>query len=83
MKRTLLATFLCMMPLGGAQSVAGLWDATVTVNDVKIPFRIEFSGSGSDIRGWFFNGDEKVTSTSGAFADGKLVLHFDHYATKG
>jgi len=64
-----------------AQSIAGvpgtLWDATVTVDGVAIPFRIELhAASGS-----FFNGDEKVTSTTGSFKDGKLLLHFDHYAT--
>jgi thiol-disulfide isomerase/thioredoxin len=64
-----------------AQSITGLpgslWDATVTVDGVEIPFRIELhADSGS-----FFNGDEKVTSTSGSFENGALVLHFDHYAT--
>src|SRR5882724_4978151 len=31
-----------------AQSLSGLWDATVVVNDnLDVPFRMEFSGSGS------------------------------------
>jgi len=31
-----------------AQSVNGLWDATVVVNNgIEIPFRIELSGSGA------------------------------------
>lgn len=66
-----------------AQSVspAGLWDAAVVVNGLEIPFRFEISGSGASTTGWFFNGDEKVASTGGSFANGALVLNFDHYAT--
>jgi thiol-disulfide isomerase/thioredoxin len=70
-----------MFPVG-AQSISGLWDATVTVNNIQIPFGIEFSGNGSAIQGWFFNGEDRITSTAGNFADGKLTLNFDHYATK-
>jgi len=36
-----------------AQPLAGLWDATVVVNGVTIPFRMEFSGEGSEIKGSF------------------------------
>jgi thiol-disulfide isomerase/thioredoxin len=64
-----------------AQSLTGLWDATVTVNDVDVPFRIEFSGSGADVKGSFFNGDERVTSTTGRFDSGSLALTFSEYAT--
>lgn len=62
-------------------SVAGLWDAAVVVNGLEIPFRFEIAGSGSNVSGWFFNGDEKVLSTGGTFENGNLVLNFDHYAT--
>jgi thiol-disulfide isomerase/thioredoxin len=65
-----------------AQSLAGLWDATVVVNKLEIPFRFEISGQGSAIKGSFFNGDEKVTSTSGSFDGGALTLNFDEYGTK-
>jgi peroxiredoxin len=83
MKSKLLAAVLfAFVPAAMAQSLAGLWDATVVVNGLRIPFRMEFAGQGSTIRGSFFNGDEKVTSTSGRLEDGKLVLHFDHYATQ-
>src|SRR5437879_1482376 len=70
----------------GAQSPAsltGLWDATVTVaGGIEIPFRFELSGSGSSIKGSFFNGDDKVTSTTGQLENGSLVLSFDEYGTK-
>src|SRR4051812_30321474 len=65
-----------------AQSLAGLWDASVKVNDTSIPFRMEFSGAGADIKGSFFNGEQKITSTSGRFENGSLVLNFDYYASK-
>jgi len=65
-----------------AQSLAGLWSATVTVKGVNIPFRMEFSGEGSSVTGYFFNGDDKVPSTSGRFDHGALVLEFAHYATE-
>jgi len=66
-----------------AQSVAGLWDASVTVNGLEIPFRLELSGSGSSVEGAFFNGDERVTSTSGRLApEGGLLVTFDYLGAK-
>ena len=58
------------------QSLSGLWDATVTVKDQTIPFRIELSGS----QGWFFNGDEKVVSTAGRIDGESVHLEFEYYA---
>jgi thiol-disulfide isomerase/thioredoxin len=67
----------------GAQSLSGLWDATVVMaNGVEIPFRMELSGSGANVKGSFFNGDEKVTSTTGRLENGALVLSFDEYGTR-
>src|ERR1700690_2807979 len=77
-----IAALLAIAPAAFAQSVAGLWDATIILNDVQIPFRIEFAGEGSNFQGWFFNGDEKVISTAGKLENGALVLNFDQYATK-
>jgi thiol-disulfide isomerase/thioredoxin len=65
-----------------AQSIAGLWDGVVRVGDFDVPFRIEFAGEGSNIQGWFFNGDEHVTSTGGRLAGKSLTLNFDHYASR-
>jgi len=65
------------------QSVAGTWDATVTVNNVSVPFRIEIDGIGAEVHSYFFNGDDRVNpSNSGTFQNGSLVLTFDSYATK-
>ena len=68
-------------PSAQSPSPAGLWDAAVVVGGLEIPFRFEIAGNGSAVSGWFFNGDEKVTSTGGTFENGSLVLNFDHYAT--
>ena len=65
-----------------AQPPAGLWDASVIVNDVAVPFRFELSGAAPNLRGAFFNGDDKVPSTGGQYANGNLVLNFDQYAAK-
>jgi peroxiredoxin len=65
-----------------AQSLSGLWSASVKANDLEIPFRFEISGEGSSIKGSFFNGEQKVTSNSGSFAEGKLLLRFDFYNSK-
>lgn len=62
-----------------AETVAGLWDATVHVNETDVPFRIAFDGEGKALRGWFFNGDEKVLSTSGLQEGNRVSLRFAHY----
>jgi thiol-disulfide isomerase/thioredoxin len=79
-----LVMALVAVPSGaGAQSLNGLWDATVVVNPgIEIPFRFEIAGSGSALKGSFFNGDEKVTSTTGRLENGALVLSFDEYGTR-
>jgi thiol-disulfide isomerase/thioredoxin len=77
-----LAASIALPAPAGAQSLNGLWDATVVVNDVVIPFRFELAGTGSAAKGTFFNGDEKMTSTTGSFENGALVLSFDEYETK-
>jgi thiol-disulfide isomerase/thioredoxin len=79
----LLFAALYLSTTAQAQSVDGLWDATVTVNNVRIPFRIELTSKGTDVSSYFFNGDEKVNpSTQGSFRDGLLDLKFASYATE-
>jgi thiol-disulfide isomerase/thioredoxin len=83
----LLVVLLALVALpqrAAAQPVNGLWDATVVVNNgaLEIPFRFELSGSGSNVKGSFFNGDDKTTSTSGSLENGRLTLNFDELGTK-
>lgn len=78
-----LAVLLAIPTLAAAsgQDVVGVWDATVTVGDNAIPFRIGLSGSGSAVKGWFYNGAAKEVSNSGNLENGTLVLKFDSYAS--
>lgn len=66
----------------GAASLAGRWDAVVSVNDVQVPFPFEITVEGAAIKGSFFNGERRITSTAGRFEGGVLTLNFDQYATK-
>ena len=77
-----LAAFVALAPVAMAQSLAGRWDATVTINGSEIPFRFELSGDGSAIKGTFFNGDVRFNSTSGRLDNGALKLGWDYYASR-
>jgi hypothetical protein len=81
---SLLGFAAAFLPTSGqAQSIDGRWDAAVTVNNVSIPFRIDFASKGAEVTSYFFNGDEKVNpSTQGFFRDGFLDLKFAAYATE-
>jgi thiol-disulfide isomerase/thioredoxin len=64
-----------------AASVDGLWDAVVTAGETQVPFRFEIATKGSEAQGFFFEGDRKVGSSAGTFADGTLKLEYDHLNT--
>ena len=81
MKKVLVIA-LAMASFAAAESLAGLWDATVTVKDQTVPFRFEIAGGGSKVSGTFFNGDAKFVSSNGSFADGKLFINWDYTASK-
>jgi peroxiredoxin len=63
-------------------SLAGRWDATVVVNDLEVPFTFEIVEEAGELKGAFFNGDLKITSTVGRFEHGTLALGFEQYASK-
>jgi thiol-disulfide isomerase/thioredoxin len=78
-----LFTFIAMwVPAAPGQTLSGMWDATVNVDGLVVPFRMEISNTGTAAQGSFFNGEERVASTSGDFESGKLVLLFDYYGSK-
>ena len=62
--------------------VEGRWDAAFTLSGNAIPFRLDVSGNGATLTGTLYNGDEKQTTTSARFEDGKLTLSFEHYLTR-
>jgi thiol-disulfide isomerase/thioredoxin len=59
-----------------------MWDATINFNDTEIPFKMGISGEGANVKGWFFNGDDKEISNSGKLENGALELNFDSYLAK-
>jgi len=80
------ALFLLLSLPATAQNLAGLWDATVTAtltgHETQVPFRFEMSGSGPSLKAWFFNGDEKIISTSASVAPGSFVARFEQYNSR-
>jgi hypothetical protein len=65
-----------------AEPIAGTWNATELYHGAILPFQMEFSGAGKEVKGWFFNGDQTLPSTGGELRDGHLVLNFDQIDTK-
>ncbi|HEV1284135.1 MAG TPA: TlpA disulfide reductase family protein [Bryobacteraceae bacterium] len=80
--KLLAMSALILAPFGVAQSLAGLWDATVTVRDLEVPFRFEIEGDGASVLGSFRNGDTKFTSSSGSYKDGTLLINWDYTASR-
>jgi hypothetical protein len=80
--KVLAALPLVLISAAGAQPIAGMWDATIQINGVETPFKFELSGSGSNVTGSFFNGDDRFASTKGRFENGTLALEWDYYAAK-
>jgi thiol-disulfide isomerase/thioredoxin len=80
----LLATCLLLLAgrsLDAASSVDGLWDAVIVASGTEIPFRFEIATRGSQIEGSFFEGDQKVGSSSGRLVDDVLTLEYEHLNT--
>ena len=65
-----------------AETLAGRWDASLTLNGTAIPFRLDISESDKTLTGTLFNGDLKQTTTNAHFENGTAVLSFEHYLTK-
>lgn len=78
--RAMLLFLLCgtVYPAIAQNPLAGRWDAFVTVGAAEIPFRFELAGGNDDnVKGYFFEGDKRITSTSGKFDDGNLQLEYE------
>jgi thiol-disulfide isomerase/thioredoxin len=75
---------LCLLAFATAspaQGIDGRWDAAVLANGVAVPFRFEIATSGTSATGTFFDGDQKIASTSGRFENGRLTLDYDFLNT--
>ena len=75
------ASLLIPMSMATESGIDGLWDAVVVVNKVEVPFRFEMAHNGTQAQGFFFEGDQKVGSTSGRFENGTLKLDYDFLNT--
>jgi len=66
-----------------AEAIDGRWDATITFQGQAIPFRLDIAGSGTTLKGIFFDGIRPNDGTTSAtFEDNKLVLNLDQYQTR-
>jgi len=61
-------------------SLAGRWDAVVVANGVDVPFPFEIVTDASGVKGSFFNGERRITSTAGRLDNDVLELTFGQYA---
>ena len=48
MGKGILIAILALAPAAIAESLSGVWDATINFSGVEIPFKIEFAGDSSD-----------------------------------
>lgn len=63
-------------------AIDGRWDASLINHGNVIPFRLDISGSGSSLKGTFYDGFTPYDGTTSAtFVDGKLTLNVEHYLT--
>ena len=67
---------------GQSPSPAGLWDATVVVNSLEVPFKFEIVQKGAAVSGLFFDGEVRIPSTEGRYDNGALVLAFAQYGSR-
>jgi len=75
-----VAALLVLAPLATAPraaSIDGLWDAVLVTQDAEIPFRFEIAVKGTDAQGSFFEGDRKVTSSSGTLTNNVAKFEYD------
>ena len=79
-RNALAFSLFLLAPACWGQSLAGSWDAVINYNGNDIPFKMEMSGDGPNVKGWFFNGTDKEVSNRGSFENGVLTLDFDSYA---
>ena len=65
-----------------APSVSGMWDATVSVGSTVVPFRFAIEGGGADLKGSFFNGDDRISSTTARIQGDTIVFNYPEYGAR-
>jgi thiol-disulfide isomerase/thioredoxin len=90
LSRTLAPTLLVLggwlatgAPAGAAEpGISGMWDASVDVGSLHVPFRFLITTHDGLVSGAFFNDEEQIVSSTGHFEKGHLVLEFPTYARR-
>ncbi|HEY3741705.1 MAG TPA: TlpA disulfide reductase family protein [Bryobacteraceae bacterium] len=77
--RVLLAAAVSLCATAFAGNIPTIWDATVTINKIEIPFRFELTTRNGKTEGAFVNGDDRVRSSAGHWKGNGLTLAFDDY----
>jgi thiol-disulfide isomerase/thioredoxin len=62
------------------ESADGTWIGSAEQNGQQVPFQLEVTGAGDELRAALVNGRQKSPASSASFADGHLLVHFDYYA---
>jgi thiol-disulfide isomerase/thioredoxin len=62
--------------------LTGTWDATVVVNNVEVPFTFEIAGAGATLKGSFFNGDRRITSTASEIDRDTVTFSFGQFGSR-
>jgi peroxiredoxin len=78
----LAAVSIARLASAAPPPLPGLWDATVLVNKIEIPFQFEITGKAPDLKASFFDGDLRVPSTSSQIDDVNVVFRFDQYGSR-
>ena len=65
-------------------ALEGMWAATVTVgsNRTRVPFKYLISGHGTNLEGSFFNGNERITSTTVQFDKNTIIFTYPEYGSR-
>jgi peroxiredoxin len=79
--RTGFSSLALFCVFGGTLFAQSKYDATIRIGDQIIPFHFELAVTDASAQGTFFNGDERLPSSSGSLDQGKLHLEWDYLAT--
>jgi peroxiredoxin len=81
----LIAAALVLAAAGAAaaqtEGLSGRWDAIVVANGIEVPFPFEIAGEGATLKGSFFNGDLRLTSTGAAVDGPNVTFTFGQYGS--
>lgn len=62
-----------------AQTPAGLWDATLQVEDRQVAFRLDVQAAGPGWKAAILDGGQRIESTSGTLSGNQLALRWDYF----